>query len=294
MVNVIWFVVAVVVGGGGYLWRRRAVKALVGVEKPTKSQKHARMYSTIVMVIGIYLLITRVITLIFGPSQTAFTVNLWPARVHLLGMNLSMTVVDSWIAMAILLIIAIIFRLTVVRHLKDRVTGAQNVLEIMVEAVEKYTTNTGGKVGEIMASYIFTVAAFLVCCAFLELFGMRPPSADITLTFALAIITFVLINWYGVKRKGIGGRVKSLASPTPAIFLFRIISDLAFPISLSCRLFGNMFGGMIVMDLVYSALGNAATGIPSVIGLYFDVFHPLIQAFIFVTLTLAFIKEAIE
>jgi F-type H+-transporting ATPase subunit a len=55
-----------------------------------------------------------------------------------------------------------------------------------------------------------------------------------------------------------------------------------------------MLGGMIIMDLLYSALGNNAVGIPSVLGLYFNVFHPLLQAFIFVTLSLTFIKEAVE
>lgn len=55
-----------------------------------------------------------------------------------------------------------------------------------------------------------------------------------------------------------------------------------------------MLGGMIVMDLLYMALGNLAVGIPSIIGLYFNVFHPLIQTFIFVTLSLTFIGEATE
>lgn len=59
-------------------------------------------------------------------------------------------------------------------------------------------------------------------------------------------------------------------------------------------MFGNMLGGMIVMDLLYNALGSYAIGIPSVVGLYFNVFHPLIQAFIFITLTLSYIEEATE
>ena len=75
----------------------------------------------------------------------------------------------------------------------------------------------------------------------------------------------------------------------------RMISDIAVPVSLACRLFGNMLGGMIiVMDLLYSAMGNLAVGVPSLVGLYFNAFHPLIQAYIFVTLTLTFINEAVE
>ena len=91
-----------------------------------------------------------------------------------------------------------------------------------------------------------------------------------------------------------GGRIKSLAQPSVGVFRIKIVSELAVPVSLACRLFGNMLGGMIVMDLLYSALGNAAIGFPSVLGLYFNVFHPLIQTYIFITLTLTYIGEAVE
>ena len=58
--------------------------------------------------------------------------------------------------------------------------------------------------------------------------------------------------------------------------------------------FGNMLGGMIVMDLLKSVLGGYASGIPAVAGLYFNLFHPLIQTYIFIILSLTFINEAIE
>ena len=123
---------------------------------------------------------------------------------------------------------------------------------------------------------------------------LRAPTSDITMTFSMALITFVLINYYGIRKKGVGGRIKSMAKPTPVVFPIKVVSDLAVPVSLACRLFGNMLGGMIVMDLLYMALGNAAIGFPSVLGLYFNVFHPLIQTYIFITLTLTFIGEAVE
>lgn len=74
----------------------------------------------------------------------------------------------------------------------------------------------------------------------------------------------------------------------------KILSDIAVPVSLACRLFGNMIGGMIVMELLKSVLGGYAAGIPAVAGLYFNLFHPLIQTYIFVILSLTFINEAIE
>jgi F-type H+-transporting ATPase subunit a len=63
---------------------------------------------------------------------------------------------------------------------------------------------------------------------------------------------------------------------------------------MACRLFGNMFAGMIIIDLLYFAMKKFAVVLPGVAGLYFNLFHPLIQAFIFITLTLSYIAEAAE
>ena len=246
-------------------------------------------------VIGVYIFITRLITLAFGNGEGhKIEFSIWPERVVFMGFSLSLTIIYTWVTMALLVIAAIIIRLTVVRRFETIPKGAQNVIELIVEAVGKYTGAQAHGTGEILCSYILSIASLMIGSAALELFRLRPPTADITLTFSLAFMTFVLINAYGIKKKGALGRVKALASPTPVVFIFRVISEMAIPVSMACRLFGNMLGGMIVIDLLYMALGSNAVGIPSLAGLYFNVFHPLMQTFIFVTLTLTFINEAIE
>jgi len=280
---------------GGYLWRRSIISKLSPGTAINKTVKRNKLFAVILVVIGGFLLITRSLDVIFGPQATpTLEFSMWPERVTVLGFSLSYTIIYTWVAMAVLIIGALIIRLTVFRNPKDTPGGAQNVIEIIVEYVGKYTRSQAHGTGEMLCSYILTIGSLLIMSAFLELFRVRPPTADITMTFSLAIMTFLLINAYGIKRKGVFGRIKSLASPTPIVFPFRIISDIAIPVSLACRLFGNMLGGMIVIDLLYMALGSNAVGIPSVFGLYFNAFHPLIQTFIFVTLTLTFINEAIE
>ena len=262
---------------------------------PAKKLKRLKYLALIVIIIGAYMFLTRSISIIFGPNDRGdFKFSLWPERVDVLGVSLSVTVIYTWAAMALLIVAALIVRLTIVRRFEDVPKGAQNVIELIVESVRKYTDAQAHGTGEVLCSYILSIAALMVASAFLELFRLRPPTADITMTFSLALMTFVLINVYGIKKKGAAGRIKALASPTPVVFIFRVISEIAIPISMACRLFGNMLGGMIVIDLLYMALGSNAVGIPSVIGLYFNVFHPLIQTFIFTTLTLTFINEAIE
>jgi F-type H+-transporting ATPase subunit a len=275
----------------GWIWRRR-VSRHIGDETPTKGQKRLRTFATIIIVFGLYLVATRIIYMVFGPHESeAITFSIWVERVDFFGLSLSSTVMYSWFVIAALVALALVLRLTVLKHWSDdNPRGLQNVIETAVESMMKYTNSSVHGIGEILASYLFTIALFLVGCACVELVGYRTPASDITFTLAMGIITYFLMNWYGVKKKGIGGRVKEMSGT----FFIKFVTDLAIPVSMACRLFGNMLGGLIIMDLVYTALGNNAIGIPSVVGLYFNVAHPLLQTFIFVTLTLAFINEATE
>lgn len=297
MLNWILLIAAVPVTACGYFWRRGIVRKLREDEnaEPSKKSKRMKMLATILTVIGLYMFLTQLVNLIFGQHEkSGFEFSLWPARVNVLGVSLSETIIYTWFAMAALVVAALILRLTVVRRFEMIPKGAQNIIEAVVEAIRKYTGEQAHGTGEMLCSYILSIGSLMLASAFLELFRLRAPTSDITMTFALAFMTFLLINAYGVKRKGPGGRIKTLASPTPVVFAFRAIAEFAIPVSMACRLFGNMLGGMIVMDLIYTALGNGAIGIPSVVGLFFNVFHPLIQAFIFITLTLTFVNEAIE
>ena len=282
--------VGAVIALAGWLWRRDALARWAAAPAPegAKPKKKPRL-PTVVMLLGLWLLIVKVLELAFGVKERgSFNVEIWAERVDVGGFSLSMTVVYTWIIMAALTLVAVILRLTVIPRMQETPKGAQNVLEILVENLVKYTKSNVGDLGNNLPAYLFTVAAFMVGSAILELFGVRAPTSDITMTFSMALITFVLINYYGLKVKGVGGRLKRYRNP------MNLVSDLAIPVSLACRLFGNMLGGLIVMDLLYFAMGSYAVAVPSVVGLYFNVFHPLIQAFIFVTLTLTFIGEAVE
>lgn len=279
----------------GIFLNRKYAKISKETAERNKKIKRGSKFSLIAAVVGGYLALTEVVILIFGkPQSEKFSVSIWAERVEIFGISVSSTVVTTWVVMLVLIVVAVILRLTVINHMKDEPKGLQNALETAVEALEKYTDSKAKGTGNGLVAYLFVLALFMVGCAVVELFGYRAPTSDITMTFAMSLITFFLINYYGLKKKGLGGRIKSLASPTPIVFPMKIVSDIAIPVSMACRLFGNMLGGMIVMELLYSALGAFAIGIPSIVGLYFNVFHPLIQAFIFVTLTLTFINEAIE
>ncbi len=219
-----------------------------------------------------------------------------PVNFSLFGIRLSQTTVIASVVVLIALILALIFRFVAVpRFRENNPGGLQSVMELAVDSMDTFVANTMHHQDTgALSSYMFSVAFFLIGCAASELFGLRAPTSDLLVTISLGVITFILINYYGIKKKRLRGRFKQMCSPTPLMLPLKIISDVAVPISLACRLFGNMLGGMVVMELLNSALGCYHLGVSSVAGLYFNLFHPLIQAYIFITLSLTFINEAVE
>lgn len=243
----------------------------------------------------IWFLVGRLLELLLGKHESeGITVEIFPTRVQMWGLDLSTTTVTMWVIIGVLILLSLVVRYVFVPRFKEIPKGTQNVLELMIDSVKKYTDERAPHMSDNLAAYILTVAVLLVGCSMVELMGVRSPSADIMMTFALSLCTFFLINYYGIKGKKLIGHILNFAKPTPVVFPIRVLTELAIPLSMACRLFGNMLAGMVIMELLYISLGSHAIGIASIIGLFFNVFHPLLQAFIFVTLSLTFINEAVE
>ncbi len=284
---------ALIVGGLLLLVRRRALIAARGSEQEADLQKRYKKH-LILGVLALWLGCGLGLGMLAPPQQAELHVNVFAPRMILLGFEVSSSVVVGWIAMALVTLAALWVRIFVIPKFQEQPEGLQLALERMVGFFGEYTQEKAGFVSEPLSAYMLTIALYLAACAITELFGLRPPTADLVMTGSIALITFGMIQYFGLRHKGVGGRIKSFAKPTPIVFPFKLLSDIATPVSLACRLYGNMLGGMIVMHLVYMALGTFGVGIPAVLGLYFNAFHPLIQVFIFVTLSLTFIGEAAE
>lgn len=229
-----------------------------------------------------------------GEHGEALEVSLGAPPINFFGLQIASSVVYTWAIMAVLTVAALAIRIFAIPRFSDHPGALQNVLETAVDAAESFTASHVHGLNKALAPYVFTVAAYIMCCALTELLGISPPTTDITVTFALSLISFGLINYYGIKVCGIKGRAKQFVRPQAFMVPFKLLSEIAVPISLACRLFGNMLGGMIVIKLVYMAMGNFAVGVPAVLGLYFNLFHPMIQTFIFIKLSLSSIGEATE
>ncbi len=207
------------------------------------------------------------------------------------GLNVGLSVVTAWCVLALLLVALALIHLLVVRRMKQKPTGLQNVLELAVEGIYRWSEGKVGEAGSFVAPAIMTMMAYVFSVTVVELFGFAPATEDINCTFALGLCTFLLVNVTGLKFRGIKGRIHGLCVPSPAVMPIRIVTDLIAPCSIAIRLFANIMVGGIIMQLIYAVVPII---LPAVIASYFNVLHVGIQTFVLGLLSLVYISEAVE
>ncbi|MBQ6065495.1 MAG: F0F1 ATP synthase subunit A [Clostridia bacterium] len=285
----------------GFLFMKGKLKE---TETPDKKLAKRKKLFFIGMIIGAWFMGGVLLTAFSGMKPGGLHINfeMFSPRVTLPFGNLTLakTTVTAVIVTALLVILLALFRLICVPKFTDgEPKGMQNAAEIAVEFMDGFVEKaTEGNFISLLSPFMLCMALFMAGCAFSELVGARAPTSDLTCTLALGLCTFTLINVCGIRKNGIGGRLKNMGGAMPAMrpvmIPLKAVSDIAVPVSLGCRLFGNMLGGLMVMDLLKGVLGGYASGLPAIAGLYFNLFHPGIQIYIFITLSLTFINEALE
>lgn len=220
--------------------------------------------------------------------------NLWPLfEIFDEQLYVTETIRNTWIVMGIMILFAVIVRISISRF-NNIPRGFQNIVEALVEAMDNFVTSTMGKDLSGFGGYFFTIFAFIVVSNYSGLIGLRPPTADIATTAALACLTFILIHGTGLVRRK-GKYLKSFFEPVPIFLPINLIGELAKPISLAFRLFGNILSGVIIMGLVYEMLPVFLRFVlPDILHLYLDVFVGALQAFIFTVLSMTYITQMAE
>lgn len=222
-------------------------------------------------------------------------VTLWTWNLFGLELPVSNVVVMSWITMAVVILWAFLST----RKLRDIPKGLQNSAEIIVETLNNFAEDIIGKDGKKFAAYLGTIGIFLAISNTIGALFMTqlthgvicPPTRTLAVPVALAVMTIVTAIGSGIKKKGLWGFIKRLFSPIPIMFPFNLLDFIIKPLSLSLRLFGNVFGAYVAMELLYNA---APWGLPGIASLYFDIFDGGLQAFVFVLLTALYIGEEVE
>ncbi len=210
--------------------------------------------------------------------------------------------INSWFVM--ISIIGLCLFLT--HGIKEKAdTKRQHIAEWIVENSEKLVI---GNMGEFFSGFAPFIASILGLSAFsslLALFGLYAPTSDVNVTAGWAVLVFFLITYYKMKC-GPVVYAKSFADPV-LLAPLNIISEIATPISMAFRHYGNVLSGSVISVLLASGLQGLSAiifgklpgflgefplfqiGIPAVLSIYFDVFSGVLQAYIFAMLTMLYV-----
>ena len=169
--------------------------------------------------------------------------------------------------------------------------GFQNFIEFLVETLDNVVHSSMGRHAKNFVNYIGTIMLFIFISNISGLFGLRPPTAEYGTTLALALLTFILIQYSAIKKSKFQ-IITNLFKPIPLLFPINLIGEFATPLSLSLRLFGNVMAGTIMLGLWYGLLPIfAKLGVPTFLHAYFDLFSGAIQTYVFAMLTMVFITD---
>lgn len=209
--------------------------------------------------------------------------------------NLTASIVIEWIVILILGIGA--FLLT--RNLKlKNPSKTQSALEKIYQSIRDQVVNVMGEEYESFLPFIGTLMIYMLILNFTGLFGIKPPTQDLSVTLSFAIVTFLVININAIRKNGIIAYGKGFLHPFAFMLPINIMERFVILVSLSLRLFGNMIAAVIVLELIYHGLGSigmfAQFGIPIPVHLYFDIFDGALQMIVFSMLTMINIKVAAE
>lgn len=185
-------------------------------------------------------------------------------------------------------------------------TKRQLIAEYVVEKVNGLIKDNMGTRYMAFAPFIAAIMAISAFSSLSALLGLFPPTSDMNIVAGWAILVFVIITYYKLKG-GLFPYVKGFFEPVPVFAPFNIIGEIATPVSMSFRHYGNVLSGMVIATLISSALSGLSemlfgwlpgilgdipflrVGLPAVLSVYFDVFSGLMQAFIFAMLTMLYI-----
>ena len=237
-----------------------------------------------------------------------------PIDLPVLGpLRISETMVVSWIVM----ILITGFCIWLTHDLKEEnISKRQALAEMLVEMANKFVVGNMGEKFRYMIPFVAALFATSVVSNLISLVGLRSPTSDLSTEAAWAVVVFIMITEQKIKTSGFGGYLKGFTQPIPVMTPFNVLSELATPVSMACRHFGNILSGVVINGLIYGALAVASSallglipglvgdvlsqipvldvGIPAILSVYFDWFSGIMQAFIFCMLTVMYIANAAE
>ena len=209
---------------------------------------------------------------------------------------------------SLLVLLSVLFLCLFLTHgiSADGKSKRQLLCEWIVEKTQRLVQENMGDYFAGFAPFVAAIMALSACSSLLSLFGLYPPTSDLNVVAGWAILVFVLITYYKCKA-GPLTYLKSFAEPVPFLLPLNVISEVATPVSMAFRHYGNVLSGSVISVLVAAGLSGLSKlligwlpgllgdipflqiGLPALLSVYFDVFSGLLQAFIFAMLTMLYV-----
>ncbi len=212
------------------------------------------------------------------------------------------TVVNTWWVLALIVVLIILGRIT----LKNRDNVIGYLFVSFVRWFKEILEQSMGFFDYSHFCFITSLFTFIVLCNLISLIPfLKEPTSDLSTTLALAIISFLYVQINNIYTNGLRGYIKELLAPFFLMLPLHIVGLLAPIVSMSFRLFGNIFGGVIISEMYFDLLSKPIHGWPLleifgimsgfniIVGLFFVVFEGLIQAFVFSMLSLTYLSLAL-
>ncbi|OSQ35405.1 F0F1 ATP synthase subunit A [Thalassospira mesophila] len=206
---------------------------------------------------------------------------------HLGPVPITQAVLTTWAIMIVMVIGA--FLLT--RRLDLVATRRQAALELLVTTLDNQIHETSGAKPVLYRSFIGTLFLFILIANWSSLIpGIEPPTARLETDAALAVLVFLSVIWFGIRGTGVGGYLRSFATPNPVMIPLNMLQSITRAFSMFVRLFGNVMSGVFVIGIVAS-LAGLLVPIPL---MALDLLTGLVQAYIFAVLAIVFITSTVE
>jgi F-type H+-transporting ATPase subunit a len=200
-------------------------------------------------------------------------------------------VTHSWLVMVIMIIGAVLLA----RGIQLLPRRGQNLLEIIVDGLENFMVDITGPEGRAFFPFIATIFLYIFICNLLGLIpGFFSPTANINTTLSMALCTFVLTHIIGIRFHGVK-YIKHFLGPVwamaPLMFVIEGIGHMARVMSLSVRLFGNIFGKEKILGILFALAGLYLAPLPI---LFLGILVSFIQAVVFMLLSIVYFAGAME
>lgn len=220
-------------------------------------------------------------------------------------------ITQTTVTLLVVSVVLILLALLVNKSIKKRPGGGQVIVEKLVSMLYGMVSDTMGKHNLKYAPYIGTIFLSSLFCTLLGMTQVfRSATADLSVTLAWALVTTFMVWYANIKNFGFKSWLKGFTEPIVIMTPMNIVSEIAQPVSMAFRHFGNVAGGSVLTALIYGALSILSSaalgwipgllgeiplfqaGIPAVLSLYFDLFSGFVQAFVFSLLTMVYVSSA--